>query len=99
MLGLAAPLAAGQTIAQQPARPEDERWNRKLPDGRSMSEALIKEDFKRNMADLRKMRELIDEVEKDIEKSSGQVVSLDNLKRLEEVEKASRRIRGRMRRH
>ena len=64
-----------------------------------MSEALIKEDFKRNMADLRKMRELIDEVEKDIEKSSGQVVSLDNLKRLEEVEKASRRIRGRMRRH
>ena len=98
MLGLAAPLAAGQTSAQPPTRPEDEPWNRKLPNGRSMSEALIKEDHERNLADLKKMRNLIGEVEKEIEKTGGQVVSMDNLKRLEELEKTSKRIRDRMRR-
>jgi hypothetical protein len=38
-------------------------------------------------------------VEKDIEKSGGQVVSMANLRKLEEVEKTSKRIRDRMRRY
>gem|GEM_PF-3035775 len=63
-----------------------------------LNEALIKEDHKRNLEDLRKMQGLIGEVEKDIEKSGGHVVSMDNLRKLEEIEKTSKRIRDRMRR-
>lgn len=99
MLGLAAPLASAQSYPPELIRRDDENRDRRLPNGRSQTEALIKEDHKRNLQDLKRMRELIDEVEKDIEKTGGQVVSMDNLKKLEDLENAAKRIRGRMRRY
>lgn len=99
MLGLASPLAAAQSIPPELIRREDEKRDRRLPNGRSLDEALIKEDHKRNLIDLRKIKDLADEVEKDIEKSGGQVVSMANLRKLEEVEKTSKRVRDRMRRY
>lgn len=99
LLGLAAPVAAAQSIPPELIRGGDEKRDRRLPNGRSLNEALIKEDHKRNLADLKKIKDLADEVEKDIEKSGGQVVSMTNLRKLEEVEKTSKRIRDRMRRY
>lgn len=98
MLGLAAPFAAGQSFPPDLSLPDRPDKERRLPNGRSLNEAIIKEDLKRNQEDLRKIRDLAAEVEKDIEKTGGQVVSMDNLKKLEEVEKLSKRIRDRMRR-
>lgn len=99
MLGLAAPLAAGQSIPPELIRRDDDNRNRRLPNGRSQTEAIIKEDHKRNLEDLKKIHDLIADVETDLEKTSGHVVSMDNLKKLEEVEKTSKRIRDRMRRY
>ncbi|MBE0658911.1 MAG: hypothetical protein IH602_14560 [Bryobacteraceae bacterium] len=99
MLGLAAPVAAAQSYPPELIQRDDRNRERRLPDGRSQTEAMIKEDHKRNLEDLKKMRDLIADVEKDIEKTGGQVVSLDNLKRLEELEKTSKRVRDRMRRY
>jgi hypothetical protein len=98
-MGFAAPLAAAQSLPLDLSQPDRADKERRLPNGRSMNEAIIKDDLKRNLDDLRKIRDLAAEVEKDIEKTIGQVVSMDNLKKLEEVEKLSKRIRGRMRRH
>ena len=99
LLGFAAPFAAGQSFPPDLSLPDRPDKERRLPNGRSMNEAIIKEDLKRNLEDLKKIRDLAAEVEKDIEKTGGQVVSMDNLKKLEEVEKLSKRIRDRMRRH
>lgn len=99
LLGLAAPVAAAQSFPPELIQRDDANRDRRLPNGRSQNEAMIKQDHKRNLEDLKKMRDLIADVEKDIEKTGGQVVSMDNLKRLEELEKASKRIRDRMRRY
>lgn len=99
MLGLAAPVVAAQSYPPELIQRDDRNRDRRLPDGRSQNEAIIKEDHKRNLEDLKKMRDLIADVEKAIDKTGGQVVSLDNLKRLEELEKTSKRVRDRMRRH
>jgi hypothetical protein len=99
LLGLAAPVAAAQSYPPELIQRDDRNRERLLPDGRSQNEAIIKEDHKRNLEDLKKMRDLIADVEKAIEKTGGQVVSLDNLKRLEELEKTSKRVRDRMRRY
>jgi len=74
------------------------REDKRLPDGRLQSEAMLKEDHKKNLEELKKMRDLIASVEDEIEKSGGHVLSMENLKKLEEVEKLSKRIRDRMRR-
>lgn len=100
MLGAALPAAA----AAQSIPPElmtsqgDDRRPKRLPNGRLISEAIIKEDNRRNLDELKKIREITAALEKDLEETEGHVLSIDNLKRLEEIEKLSRSIRGRMRR-
>lgn len=79
-------------------RGDADKREKRLPDGRSQTEAMLKEDHKRNMADLQKMKDLIVEVEKELEKNDRHVLSMDNLRKLEELEKTSRRVRERMRR-
>jgi len=74
--------------------PSDDR----LPNGKRRSEELIKADYKDNLRDLDEMKKQIEEVRTDIEKNEGHVLSLANLKKLEQVEKLSQRIRSRMKR-
>ncbi len=77
---------------------DDDKRDKRLPNGRSQTEAMLKEDHKRNIADLQKMKDLIGEVEMELEKNDRHVLSMDNLRKLEELEKMSRRVRERMRR-
>jgi hypothetical protein len=98
MAGLAAPLLSAQSIPPELITGDDGKREKRLPDGRSQTEAMLKEDHKRNMADLQKMKDLIGEVEKELEKNDRHVLSMDNLRKLEELEKTSRRVRERMRR-
>ncbi|HNY40993.1 MAG TPA: hypothetical protein PKJ41_11380 [Bryobacteraceae bacterium] len=97
-LGLAPALLGAQSLPPEVIPGEEDSRGKRMPDGRSMSEAILKEDHKRNLADLGKMKEIIAEVERSLEKNAQHVLSIDNLKRLEEVERLSRRVRGRMRR-
>ncbi len=72
---------------------DDDKRDKRLPNGRSQTEAMLKEDHKRNIADLQKMKDLIGEVEMELEKNDRHVLSMDNLRKLEELEKMSRRVR------
>jgi hypothetical protein len=98
---LSAALALGVIAAQGPdplslpPRPNEEEPKR-LPDGRLQSEAIIKDELKRNLADIEKMNQLLAEVKTDMEKNEGHVLSLGSVKKLEELEKLSKKIRGRM---
>lgn len=69
-----------------------------MPDGRLQSEVLLKQAHKDNVKDLDQMKLLLEVVREDMDKSEGHVLSLKSLKNLEEIEKISRRVRGRMKR-
>lgn len=79
-----------------PAQPGREQEERRLPNGKLQSEAILKANYDENLKDLEKLRKLAEGVEEEMKKSKGHVLSLKAMKELEEVEKAARRIRGRM---
>jgi hypothetical protein len=78
--------------------PTREKEPERLPDGRLQSEAILKADHKQNLKDLEEMLNLIEAVRKDLEQNEHHVLSLKTLRQLEEIEKLSRRIRGRIKR-
>jgi hypothetical protein len=60
---------------------------------------ILKEDYKKNLEDLDKIRGLASGIEDEFKKGDRHVLSLKALKDLEEIEKISRRIRQRMKRY
>ena len=88
------------TLAAQPPLPTDEKKGEEtLPNGRLKNEAILKQDHEANLKDLDEINCLVDLIRKDLEKNGQHVLSMTNLKNLEEIEKISRRISGRMRRY
>lgn len=79
--------------------PPEREEPKRLPDGRLWSEAVIKANHEANLKDLERMRNILDSVREELEKTKGHVLPIKALKDLEELEKLSRRVRGRMRRH
>ncbi len=92
--------AASAGFSQEPfPTTPDREAPRKLPDGRLQSEVILKEDYKKNLEDLDKIRGLASGIEDEFKKGDRHVLSLKALKDLEEIEKISRRIRQRMKRY
>ncbi len=99
-LGPAA-VAAGLLPAQQqlppegtypPVAPRDTR----LPNGKLQRDEILKAEYEQNLKDARELTELARKFELDLEKSDRFVLSLTLLKKLDEMEKLTKRIRGRM---
>jgi len=91
ILALAALVAIGQIRKQdEPAR---------LPDGRSQNEEILKADHERNLKDAGELLRLAEELKIELEKNDRFVLSIGMLKKTEEIEKISKRIRGRMKRY
>jgi len=74
-------------------RPDDLR----LPNGKMQRDEIIKADYKSNLKDARELIDLTKEFELDLEKSDANVLSLGLLKKLDDIDKITKRIRGRMR--
>ena len=66
---------------------------------RSRSEAILKEDHEHNLKDAAALIELAQSVQADLEKEGRDVLSLQTLKKLDEIDKLTKRIRSRMRRY
>jgi hypothetical protein len=92
-------LAAAAGAQQLPMPPPSREEPKKLPDGRLWSEAVLKANYEANLKELERMRKILDSVQEELEKSKGHVLSIKALKDLEELERLSRRVRDRMRRH
>ena len=75
------------------AEPEDVR----LPNGKLQRDAILKADYQSNLKDARDLIDLTKEFELDLEKSDASVLSLALLKKLDDMDKITKRIRGRMR--
>lgn len=105
MAGVAAALSARLAAAQaviQPQTPEvpgrDDPNGVRLPNGKRQRDEILKADYDQNLKDARELMELTKSFELELEKSDAFVLSLGLLKMLDDAEKLTRRIRGRMRR-
>lgn len=90
VLILAAWIGSSQVRKQEePAR---------LPDGRSQTEEILKADHERNLKDAGELLKLAEDLKMELEKNDRHVLSVGMLKKTEEIEKISKRIRGRLKR-
>ena len=66
------------------------------PNGKQREE-ILKQDYKSNLKDARELIDLTKKFELDLEKSDSNALSLGLLKKLDDIDKITKRIRGRMR--
>lgn len=71
----------------------------RTPDGRNRTEMILKAEHENSLKDMEEMRKLVDEVKIDMEKNDRHILSVATLKKLEEIEKLAKRVRGRMKRY
>lgn len=70
----------------------------RLPNGKLQRDEILKAEYGQNVKDARDLADLTRTFELDLEKSDRFVLSLGLLKKLDEIEKITKRIRGRMKR-
>lgn len=87
--------AAGGQDPLPPLSPPDET-QRKLPDGRLQVNAIVEANHKRALGDTKRLRTLIEEFATELEKDTRWVLSVAQLKRLEEIERVAKRLQGRL---
>lgn len=98
---LSASLLACLCVAQDPLAPPPvpgHEPERRLPNGKSQSEEIVRADYEKSMKDIGQLVELAQSLQIDMEKETSHVVALGDLKKLDEIEKITKRIRGRIRR-
>ncbi len=96
-------LFLGLSAAQDPMeiRPpslHDKEPEKRLPNGKLQSDEILKQDYQNSIKDVHQLVTLTQQLESDMQRETGQVLSLGDLKRLDEIERIAKRIRGRMRR-
>ena len=80
-------------------QPADHEEDRKLPNGKSQKDEIVKADYKTNMKDAAELARMAEELKDDLEKSGSGTVSVKTLKKLDDIEKLARSIRGRLKRY
>jgi hypothetical protein len=85
--------------AQAPKDPTVDPDNPRLPNGKSQKEEILKADHEKSLEDAAKLMQLTEELKIELEKNDRHVLAVGTLKKLEEIEKLSKRIRGRLKRY
>jgi hypothetical protein len=93
-----APAVLATTLVRAQTTPADETPERRMPDGRTQTDAILKADYEQNVKDARELTALAKSIELDFDKNDQYVLSLGLLKKLDDVEKITKRIRARVRR-
>jgi hypothetical protein len=93
-------LAFGLTLSApaQVIPPQREQEDVKLPSGKSQRDAILKVDHEKSLQDAGELVKLTEELKIELEKNDRHVLSVSSLKKLEEIEKLAKRIRGRLKR-
>jgi hypothetical protein len=92
-------LAPAALLAQKPLPvPGDPPEDIRLPNGKKQQDEILKADYEKNVKDAQELLNIARSFEEDLEKDDRYVLSLASLKKLDEMEKLTRRIRGRMKR-
>ncbi len=90
-------------VSAQDPRPPD--WfpkngepDGRLPDGKSQKEEILKADHKKNLEEAAELAKLAEELKDDLAKNTRYVVSIQTLKKTDEIERLVKNIRGRLKR-
>jgi hypothetical protein len=86
-------------FSQGPKEPIPEPSDMRLPNGKSQKEEILKADHEKSLEDASKLIELSEELKIELEKNDRHVLSVGMLKKLDDIEKLSKRIRSRLRRY
>ena len=97
---LIALFATAMLFAQSTRRQQQEEDKEpiRLPNGTLQSDAILKSDHEASLKDAAQLQRLSVELSLEIEKNDRHVVSMQTLKKLDEMEKIVKRIRSRMKR-
>ena len=76
-----------------PSTPPEET---RLPNGKLQRDEILKADYQKSLQDSRELAKLAGELTADLEKNEHYVLSLQTLKKTEEIEKLAKRIHDRM---
>ncbi|HYI95200.1 MAG TPA: hypothetical protein VEX68_16785 [Bryobacteraceae bacterium] len=87
--------ATGQGPKETTHDPSDPR----LPNGKSQKEEILKADHEKSLEDASKLIQLTEDLKIELEKNDRHVLSVSMLKKLDDIEKLSKRIRSRLRRY
>src|SRR5262249_13307619 len=91
---------SSQYAQNEPARDlEDKQPLTRLPNGRTQRDEILKADHAHNIEDVGEIVRLAEDLKANLEKNTQYVFSLQDMKRLDDIEKLSRRIRSRMKRY
>jgi hypothetical protein len=91
-------LLLGQQQIPPPDIPAKEETDRKLPNGKSQNEAILKAEYEKSLKDAAQLVELSQALKQELEANDSHVLSLSSLKKAEEIEKVAKRIHGRLKR-
>jgi hypothetical protein len=98
-LTLAPAVLATQLLSAQYVPQQEESPDTRLPNGRKQTDMILKSDYEQNIKDARELSSLAKSIELDFDKNDQNVLSLGLLKKLDDVEKITKRIRARLRRN
>ena len=92
------------TAAHQPPPDDQERKypfphendDKKLPNGKSQKDEIARQDFAQSLRDADIMVEAAQSLRDNLKKSGSYAVSLDAVRKTEEIEKLARKIRSRL---
>ena len=82
--------------------PPDDPFGRpdiKLPSGKSQRDEIVRADHKRNQEDSVKLAMLTAELRDELAVADSHIVSVKMLKKIDDIEKLARGIRGRLKRN
>jgi cell division septation protein DedD len=85
--------------AQAPKDPIPDITDPRLPNGKSQREEILKADHQKSLEDAGKLMELTEELKIELEKNDRHVLAVGTLKKLDDIEKLTKRIRGRLKRY
>lgn len=94
---LGAPLLPAQKTSE-PGFPGDAPEDIRLPNGKKQSDEILKAEYEQNVRDAQELVNTARSFEEDLEKDDRFVLSISSLKKLDDIEKLTKRIRGRMKR-
>jgi hypothetical protein len=90
-------LAAVLPVAlPQNAGPRSEQDDTRLPSGKSQKDEILKAEREQNLRDAERLVEMAQELKADLEKSDRFVLSMDTLKKTDDIEKLVKKIHGRL---
>jgi hypothetical protein len=95
---LPAPAQFGPYPVPKIKRPGDEEPVR-LPNGKLQKDVILKHEHQKNLEALKEIRKLSDELIEEIEEQTEFVFSVETLKKMEQLEKLSKQVKSRFKKH